>query len=354
MRLSSVLTEALRSTATRTSRPILALVSFVVVIGALCLYDAMTVRSIVTEFRAFHSAGATISTVASTRGISGRACERLAGVAGAGAAGAMSDGGGVVFEALPSTTVPSRHVTPHFVDLLPHRVDPAIAGLLLSREVAVALGSDVGQTVATTAGPVAVAGIFDYPDDGRLPGLGWSVLVVVPADGMFDACWLDVPFVQSPTASFLLTAVAPSPVEKPSVSRLNFRLGEPYDVGEAVRARPSLLAVPSAAVFGVVLGTVLVRLRRLELASALHVGVRRSALLVQLLTENALWLAAAWAVIPAGVLVLALPESPGDRAALLHGCLRLLVLASAATAAGCAAGTLLVREKHLFRYAAER
>lgn len=354
MRFSSILSEAMRNVSTRTSKPLLALVFFVIIVGSLCVYDVTTVTAITARFREFLSAGATVSTVSSTKSVIGTACENLAHVSGARAAGALSEGDGIVFEALPSSVVPTKTVTPRFVELFAQESDPSVAGMYFSQEVALALSVGVGDRVETTSGPVFVAGIFNYPDDGRVPGLGWSVLDVVPADSMFDSCWLDVPFAQSLAPSFILTTVAPGSVEKPTVGQLNARLGSNYDFGALVEARDSLLTIPSAALVGLALGYVFVRVRRLELASALHCGVGRSALFVQLLLENIAWLSAACATAMAATLLFIMPEGASDRTALVLGTVRILALAAASVLLGSALGVALTREKHMFRYFKER
>lgn len=354
MRFSSILSEAMRNVSTRTSKPLLALMFFVIIVGSLCVYDVTTVTAITARFREFLSAGATVSTVSSAKSVIGTACENLAGVSGARAAGALSEGEGIVFEALPSSIVPTKEVTPRFVELLAHESDPSIAGMFFSQEVALALSLGIGERVETTSGPVSVAGIFDYPDDGRVPGLGWSVLDVVPADRMFDSCWLDVPYAQSLAPSYILTAVAPGTAEKPTVGQLNARLGSNYDFGALVGERDSLLTIPSAVFVGLALGFVLVRLRRLELASALHIGVGRSALFVQILVENIAWLSAASALVVAATLVFVVPEAASDRTALVLGTLRILALAAASVLLGSSLGVALTREKHMFRYFKER
>ncbi|MBF4461800.1 MULTISPECIES: hypothetical protein [unclassified Rathayibacter] len=292
--------------------------------------------------------------MSSANSVIGTACERLARVSGARAAGALSEGEGVVFEALPSSAVPSKRVTPKFIELLDNQHDPGVAGLYFSQDVATALSVGVGDVVPTKSGPVSVAGIFNYPDDGRLPGLGWSVLVPAPANEMFDSCWLDVPFVQSQAASFILTAVAPGNVEKPTVSQLNSRLGENYDVAEVVDTRQSLIAIPSALIFAISLGYALTRSRRLELSSALHVGVRRSALVVQATAENSIWLIAANITIFSCAAFVVILESPIDRGAILLGVGRIVILASMALLLGSCLGVAVTRERHMFRYFKER
>ncbi|TFC48920.1 hypothetical protein [Cryobacterium shii] len=350
MRLRSVVSEALRNVGTRSSRPLLSFALFAIVVGALALFDLFGIKAILSESRAFLNSGAAISIISAPGEIDGAACDNLNSLSGVNAAGAIAESVPIRFLALPSSAVPVKRVSPGFVELLATRSDSSVAGLYLSSELARALAVNVGDPVQTAPGTASVAGVYDYPDDGRAPGLGWAVLVVEPAAGMFDACWESVPNAVSTGGDYLLTTVSENPTESPTFGQLNTTLGKKFDARHEFINRPSSMVVVAAGAFGLMLGFGSKRVRRLELASALHVGVTKSALVVQVVIEEAVWLVAANAVVLGAAGWVIQSELDVDALVVFANGLRTAFSATACVFIGAAASVFMTQEKDLFRY----
>lgn len=355
MRIRSAFSEAIKNVATRTSRPILSFILFFLVVGALSLYDLGSIKTVLTDFRNFQTAGASIHTVNAPGEIDARSCELLAILPGVRAAGAITEGEPIRFSVTPSSRVPMQVVSPGFVELLSNRSNTRKAGIYVSAEVAMVLGASPGDAVSVIQGePVYIEGVFDYPDDGRRPGLGWAVLEVQPASPGFDECWIDIPQPSAGAADYLLTAVASSSETKPKLGQLNTTLGTEYDGRAKFQARPSQVALQAALIFGVILGFTSKRLRRLELASALHVGVSKWALTIQVLVEEAVWLSPAVLLLTSVYLWQLQTALVTDHLALFLVGAKIFGLASCGVLLGAVIGVAGTREKHLFRYFKDR
>lgn len=357
IRVASIVSEALRNVATRTSRPVLSVVVFVVVIGGLSLYDIGAINGILHQSRDFAASGATITTINLSGKIDGSACESLATAPNIRAAGALASTPDTTFSALPSTPVPTKLASPGFVNLLPHRANTTRSGLYLSRDLASALGASAGDTVNTSRGDSYVEGVYDYPDDGRLPGLGYAVISpVAPEPSVkFDSCWIDSPHPADDTSSLLWTTITQSgPDANPTMGQLNTTRGLTFDAKQRFQDRPSALFATVAAPLGVIIGYTSKRLRRLEIASALHCRVPRLALLLQALVEEVVWLVPALGLVLTGCVYLAGAELPQDTAAVTAAGARIAVVAALGILVGAATAVLTTRERHLFRYFKER
>ena len=186
---------------------------------------------------------------------------------------------------------------------------------------------------------VDIAGTFPYPEDGRRPLLGYSVVETVPDAGTFDQCWVEVwpesPRVQSIAGSAVVVD-ADAGQGPPTVGQLNSSLGRTFD-GEASYRNRATAFLPGALVLvGVSLGFLAVRMRRLELAAARLIGIRPSDQGVMLLMESGAWIAAASII----SLVLTLAASVAMTGGLLPSGLEFAVTAVLAGGVGVVCGVL--------------
>lgn len=117
--------------------------------------------------------------------------------------------------------------------------------------------------------------------------------------------------------------------------------------------RVTRYAPEAAAVLAVVLGLIAVRLRRLELASALHARIPRSALTLQLLVETAVWTSAAALISIPTVLAAVHALRPTDVMSLV-ACGAGALAPLPAAILGSLIGSALVRENNLFAYFRDR
>lgn len=356
MRWSAILREAWRNITSGTARTVkLALVLAVVSVG-LTAADLVAVRAITTAAETYQSAGASVITLAAPGRIDGTACEALAAVPGIRAAGAIrSSENGIVAAALPSTSIPVKEVTAGFPALL-HADTVAQAGIVLSDQAATTLDRAPGDTLATRAGEATVSGVYAYPDDGRRAGYGYAALVPVPDGGAFDECWVDVWPTSTQTPMLLQMALTPADQdgEQAVLSQLNTTLGTRFDGHDRFADRITRHGPLIALTIGAGLGYLAVRSRRIQLASALHAGLRKPALALILALETLSWTAPTAMLTAAFVAVFVATGSTGESAASVLLGLRIGLLAVATPFLGAAVALALTRERDLFRYFKDR
>jgi hypothetical protein len=286
--------------------------------------------------------------------VDGRACTALGevdGVLGAGALRRLEEGTTVL--ALPGTAVPTYEASPSIAGVLAIDGGAGSSGVWVSAEVAEELGVSAGATLATSDGPVPVAGVYAWPDDGRDPDLAYALVAPVPVDDEpFDQCQATV-WPQDPSVGALLRGtVLPSAGEqdesRPTSGQLNPRLGVTF-MSDG-RADAVLLAAAAAGASGLVVGAVAVFRRRLSLASDRHVGVPVAHQVVGAVAQHAVWgvVAAMVTVAVAAVLCRGLPT--GDAGPVVTEVVVLAGLAVVGAVLGAAAGVLSVRERALHRY----
>jgi len=114
--------------------------------------------------------------------------------------------------------------------------------------------------------------------------------------------------------------------------------------------RATRFALPAAALAGVLLGFVSVRLRRLEFASALHMGQSRRSQLACVLVETAVWSVAGLVLSGCTLVVAAHLGNPGNPGDVLGIGTPGLVASVPAALAGAVLALVRIREEYLFRY----
>lgn len=344
---------------TGTARAGLFALLFALVVSLAAGADLLQIRQLTQAAETWQSVGASISIIRAEGRIDGKTCQRLIDVDGIHAAGAlrMKDDGELALAQLPAVPVQIAEVTPGFERLL--GVDTGgERGVVLAREAAEPLGiTGVGSVPLRDSGSVEVAGIYDYPSDGRVSGYGYLALAPVASAEPFDECWIDVFPHSDVRTSLLYMSVLPSgggEEDAVSLSQLNSRLGQAFDgVGMMSRRITRWLPV-TAFVAGVGLGFVAAWRRRLELASNLHAGVRRSDQRFILALETAAWVGGGAALALAVVAVLVATDFSADRIPLFLIAGRAFVAGSFGVACGTGLAWWRTREEQMFRYFKER
>ncbi|MDR2348733.1 MAG: hypothetical protein LBD90_09030 [Bifidobacteriaceae bacterium] len=359
MRPQSIVSEALANLASGTTRGALLTLVFSVLVGGLALVDLAVVAGEVEAAASFRGAGASVQTLKVVGGIDPARCEALGGAAPIQAAGALRQGESIQPKALPGSELTTWEVTPGLLALLPPiaGVDTgqAAAGLWISADLAETLGVRPGERLNTYQGQATVAAVFEWPDDGRLRDLGYSVLAPVVPDGPFTQCWAEV-WPSSDAAASLLRLALNTRVDPQQVvqSQLNASLGVDLDVRARIADRVSRRAGAIAAAVGAILGLASLRLRRLEVASALHAGVAKTDLIWQHAVETAGWAVPGLVICFAAVAVLSYSAGAGAQSALLVIGSATVLAGFASAFWGAAAGVCLIRERHLFKLFRER
>jgi len=353
--------EAWRDVLSGTTRAGVFAVVFVALVGGLASVDVRSVVSLLAGADHFRVSGAAVQVLNADGSVDGARCDGLSSTAGVGAAGAVRQGTPIRFFAMPASQISVMEVTPGLAPMLgvigqPSASDPAIPdGIWLSADLAQVLGASPGRTVATSAGPALVAGVYTWPDDGRGRDLGYAVVAPVPAQGSFSQCWTQIwPTNQEAQTLAFVAVTSDSTDLQITQGQLNTTLGLTYDTATLLATRLTGAAPWAAAVIGLVLGFTAVHLRRLEIASSLHARVTRTSLLWQHLCEAVFWIGAGVVISGAGLAWAAGWGNPDPAWSTWIIGARVLVAGAAATALGTMVGVLAVRETHLFRYTKAR
>ena len=377
MRLLSIVSESLRNIGAGTSRAFLWCLVTMLVGVLLGGVDAVTIIGEEREAAARIAAYADVRVlVAQTAVVDGATCDLITGAAGGpDATGALRPGPQITMRATPGRDVSSYEVTPGFLRLLAAGSTTADAtGVWVSVELARNFGLSRGARLETTAGDATVAGVYDWPNDGRDTRLAYAMVVPVSASASpFVECWAKQWPVSGRIDELLNEAVIASASSGASaggadttgaseasmrmpagIAPLNRSFDSRYDANARYRSRLTRHAPVAALVAGMLIGMIGVHRRRLEYAGALHSGQRKADQMLGVAIEVAIWgglgTLSALAVLTAACVRL----SPSDPDAVLFAAARV----PAALLAGAMIGSLLmvatVRESRLFRYFKKR
>lgn len=350
MRTQGFIREVWRNLTSGTTRlGILFLVSGVALCAVL-LSDLLTIARTVDDAIQYRDSGAAITTIALPGRINGESCEALAEVPDVLAAGAMRESGKVASLTLPGEPLALYVTTPHFGQVLGAR----------DRGIGVYASADVARSVAQPAVPVEgslvpIRGTYSYPPDGRRAGFGWALLAPTAVnDGVFDECWALSWPQRSDLRQLMLAVVTPTAGaaagEEPLVSQLNTKYGAQFSGTIDYANRVTRFATPASLAVATLLGALAVWFRRVEIASNLHLGGRRTALYLQQVIEVLSWslpaFALAWVV---GTFTSAI-VAPSEVLSLGIRTLEIALAFLAGSLFGATLGFALVREERLWRY----
>lgn len=358
IRPREILREAWRNVATGTSRPLLAVIVFTLVTGALGFVQARSVVEVADQAHQWRAAGAPIMVVALNGQIDGAQCDALTAVPGIAAAGALRQAEQLRVAVLPSTPLEAFEATPGLAAVL--QVAPLNdtgLGIWVADELAETLGVSTDRNTQQRIGDdeVTIAGRYAYPSDGRAPTLAYSAVTPVAATGRFDACWVEL-WPESDQARTLLTLPAIGSVGSdgkpltPQIQQLNTSLGARFDAAGRLAALPIWPLTGAAALAAAALAITLIRIRRIELAAALHAGIDTASLILQTTAETLVWAATSLALLVPFLWWAATHGNPDPPWAAFYSATRTAILASITALAATIVTTALTREKHLFRY----
>ncbi|KAA8816633.1 hypothetical protein EMB92_07120 [Bifidobacterium callitrichos] len=320
--------------------------------------DLMQINRLIDDSRQYAQSGAATYTISLQDGIDGVACEGLSGVDGVQAVGAIRQSDRkIAFATLPSTGIPTYEVTPGAVrvfspTLSDDGTDADGMGIILSSTVADTLGAQIGRTIAMNhSGDARVRGIYQYPDDGRDSQYSYAVLEPVNSDRPFDACLVRTwPVPNDIEMLMYLSARVTGKDQHPQISQLNSRLGSTPPSQTLFSERLTAFAPWVALVVAFILGLVMIRMRRLEFASALHAGVPKGILILQVLIELSAAAVGAMLLCTPLIVWVTLAVDASNMTALYDSLLRVPAAGYAGLLVGGLVAVLLTHERQLFTY----
>jgi hypothetical protein len=361
MRASSVGSESLRNLLSGTTRAVIFVLVFCVSIGVVASVDVRMMVSIVRDAAQFRAAGASVQVLKAQESIDGRRCEALAHTDALLHAGAIRRGDSLQIASLPTSWITVIEVTPGVLGMLSTIAQPVkvstndVLGVWLSADLAEVLGAAPGRVIQTTSGPVMVSGVYTWPNDGRSRDLGYSVIASVPSSGLFEQCWTEI-WPSDQTLNGLSYMALNGSVQHSQIEtkQLNSSLGVSDDLEVLYGNRLTAYAPWVSTAIGFGLGYVSVRLRRLEIASALHARVGRVAIMWQYLIETLIWASGACLIIAAGLLWVSFVDNPYPDWMIWRAGLRILGAGLSACILGVVVVVSTTFEKHLFRFSKDR
>ena len=353
MRATSILSEVWRNVVSGTARVPLFAALIGVIAGLGAAAEIATVHGLHSDARAYIDGGGATQYIVAEGSIGTPSCEALTTYQNVEAAGALRPTAEVKIDALPGTTFEAYEVTSGFGALL--GIDSHRDGVWISQDLAESLGLHEGSTVPSEDRQLRVAGVFEYPNDGRDTRLSHAILVPVPVGAeAFDECWMRS-WPQSPDGEGILrSALASAEGSEVAISQLNKSLAAQFD-GPVSFVERLTRWVPLVTVSGGFLaGLAWTRRRKLEYASALHAGQSRAALTAGAVLETLVWalLGTMLAGVAAWSTALALMPEEIDWAPTLL--IPPLLSAATGPVIGALCGAFLVRESDLFRYFKDR
>lgn len=354
MRMSSIISEALRNLLSGTTRAGLLALAAGLAALALAVVDIATVAALQRQADTFHRSGASVQVLLAEGMVDPVSCDRLGQVPGVHGAGALRQRASITLSAVERNPIPAFDVTPGLRRLLAIP-DAAGTGVWVSRDLAHTLGVSPSSSLATASGLMAIAGVYDWPEDGRDARLGFAILVPTQQADPFDECWADV-WPSNPELDDVLRATTPASGSSKPVSKglLNNNHGASFDGARLLAERPTRGVALGSIGFAFLLGTAAARQRRLEFASALHAGQRRVDQLAQVTLECLVWSVTAAILASAGIVAASHIIAPREPMVVALANLNGAWSVPAAALAGVVVGTLLTRESHLFRYFKDR
>ncbi|MBW3094184.1 hypothetical protein KIH75_02225 [Bifidobacterium sp. 64T4] len=356
MRVWSVVSEAMRNIGSGVSR---AFTMFLVVLVAGTLlggYEAMNVTGLESEASERIRSDADVKSIVGGD-VDGGACDRLADALGGGtSAGAMRAASRIIMQATPGKDVTSYEVTSGMLRLIVSGTDGAKAdasGVWISSDVAGDFGLARGSLMRTGAGTVRVAGVFDWPNDGRDTRFAYAVIVPVSSDaGTFNECWVKQ-WPQSEQSESLLYStlvVSGSGGGGAGVTQVNRGFDARYNAWASYMNRQTRWMPWIGFAVGVLVGAIAVRRRRLEYAGALHSGQGKGSQLLGIMIETSIWSGSA--TLCSCVLLAAYCARMGgsDPVGVLLGAARSPLSMFAGSVVAAVAAGAFVRQSQLFRY----
>lgn len=358
MRARSVVGEAWRNLTSGTSKVVVLSLTAAAVLAALTWTETSSITRITEDAQQYQEVAASVQVLFAPMGINPAACEALNEVDGVRAAGAVRDSTDEISAAaLPQSNIGIKDITPGIANLLGVDGSSTLEGLIISRQVAEALNLQPGDELPSSTGTQRVQGIYDYPDDGRIAGYGYAIMNPALPEGRYDACWADIWPENAATTALLWIALdsdANTTDSPPSIGQLNSTHGANFTGAAEFDNRVTKYNVIVAIITLFLLSYLAIRLRRLELAAALHTGVNKSAQAAQLLLETSVWITCAIVLTTPVVTLGIIDAMPADRGAIVATTARIIAAGIAAAILGTMCGTALTKEKHLFRYFKER
>ncbi|WP_141915039.1 ABC transporter permease [Klugiella xanthotipulae] len=309
----------------------------------------------------FRQAGGSVTIVSAPAKIDGEQCDALSKTSGISSSGAIRQIESITFSALPDRALNQYAITPGFASLLSSTsLETSVSGIWISRDLSSDTGWLAGSKVSLSDGRTSdVAGVYDFPSDGRDQSLAYAVASPYSYSDLFDECWIDSWPIspQSEQLSYLSVLASPDGIfemEVPTIRQLNSTLGVKFDGSEKFDKVPFVAVQIFLIAISFSSATIWIWTRRLEFSSALHAGVRRADIILQLIIEFSVLMVPAGLVSAIILYFFSHYSNPDPWISSFCVGLKFIFISALAFLLSIIFTPLFLREDNLFRYFKER
>jgi hypothetical protein len=277
---------------------------------------------------------------------------------------------------------------------------PDNEGVFVSSTLANTLNLQIGSKISTVGKTADIAGIYNWPDDGRRPGYDYAIISPDVTNAAYDECWVRSWPMLNKIGNVLKTTIigadqsgssssssgssssaqegnsnnsdggdssadsSDNSTGVPSVPgtetskqkdtsnifQLNTTHGYEFDGVDEFNSRTTQDIWTIALLIAFAIGFTSIIIRRIEFASALHAGMRKSQTLLQVLAESLAWIVPSIIAALPVVFYFAIFKSDNDILSILNISFRIIVSGVFGALAGVTLAMLTIREKNLFKY----
>ncbi|MDR0782638.1 MAG: hypothetical protein LBE83_02640 [Propionibacteriaceae bacterium] len=289
MKVSGVLSEAARNVSTGTTKAVTWALATTVILTLLTLADVVTIMRIERDVQTFQATAANVHKAPAPNQIDGFGCDALAGVSTIKASGAIRERSTITIDQAPLVPMTAYDVTYGFGRVI--GIDNLdVPGVWVEAGLAQLLAVSPGATLSTKDGPLQVAGVYDWPNDGRDIRFSYAILVPVVAAQPFDECWIQAwPIIDDNDKLLRSTQIVTSEAYPILIAQVNRNYGVTMDANRLYSERITWHTIWVAPLFLGLFGFLATWRRRLEYSAALHARQARGAFMLGVAIETAVW-----------------------------------------------------------------
>ncbi|MDR1033882.1 MAG: hypothetical protein LBL41_03845 [Bifidobacteriaceae bacterium] len=357
--------EARLNFTTGTTRAVLLAVLAITITCSAIFLDLSSVNSISIQGKEFLESGAATWELTNKNTISPVRCDNLSKIDGILHSGAISEENMTITPiSMPGTSIPVNTVSQDFYKLLDlTSLDLSTPGIFIPTVISERLGIRAGDSFLTKSGEIFVSGVYNYPDDGRQGSLGFAALAPLDEraspNRLLDSCQATI-WGQNDSLKTMLWTALESKEEsansrvKPEIAQLNGKFGITFEGVKLYDSRDTKYLGVLVLLVCTLLGFVFIRIRRLEIASWLHVSMKKSdALKISLLEIAPIIFLALITSIPTFLFAYIGADS-SDTLTYIFLAARIFLASAIGLLFGTTLGIVATKERHLFKYFKER
>ena len=357
MRLRETFREAWRNINSRMSQFLSTLFILTCVIATCAGIDGRQVMSIEQKARTYRSSLSNVYVIKAEQQIEPAACQALPQNTGIEAAGGLRKATPIRLTLSKASPLNTYEVSQSFLTVITggKQSSAMTGGIWLSQALADKFFLHVGSQVDTTAGPMKLAGIYQWPEDGRDTRLGFAALVPVITPSAYDECWASVWPPKSITRTLNQALQYSETSSNAQTEQVNYTMGDKFDPNTEFTSRLTRPLIFAPLLLCFVFGVAVCRRRKLENSGYLHAGEPKSSMVLRLMVEYGLCtLMAVCLTLSISIIVLKIIRVTDISGVLVASLLPTICSTILGMTMGTAVGACSIKEKSLFKHFKDR